>query len=602
LVLYPDSKIMQTEKSFFDKKEFNDLRKKAFEKLIKKPFASDQYNLTNDIGTLMHELELHQIELELQNEELSYAKSLLQQNNDKYIELYDFAPTGYFTLSREGEIIDINLAGAIMLGKERAVLKNSRFGFFVRNEDKPVFNRFLTDVIEKGGKHSCNVILSTEDNLHIYALLTGSAIKGGEQCSMNVVDISAQKLAEQELYSTNKELALQIEEKEKKTRELIFAKEKAEESDRLKSAFLANMSHEIRTPMNGILGYSELLKNDQLSRDRQQLCISMIENGGKRLLNIIDSLIEISKIESGSTKVMLAPCNINKKIEYITTFYRPEVEKKGMLIFFKNGLPDHEAIIHSDREKIYGILTNLVKNAIKYSKEGVIEIGYVLEKENTHPELMIFVGDSGIGIAKEDQEHIFNRFDQIEKGNNMAYEGVGLGLAISKAYVEMLGGKLSVQSEPGKGSTFYFTLPYNHESVEKNKDIVCKTSIENKILPKKLKTLIVEDDENSAMLLQHMMECHTREILYAINGAEAVEQFSKCSDIDIIFMDMNMPVMNGYIAAQKIRQFNKDVIIIAQSAYVFEDDKEKAINAGCNDYIIKPLNSVQLMDLINKYF
>jgi CheY-like chemotaxis protein len=362
------------------------------------------------------------------------------------------------------------------------------------------------------------------------------------------------------------------------------------------------MSHEIRTPMNGIVGFSELLKDSKLSSDRQQLYINMIEKGGKRLLNIINSLIEISKLESGSTNITLSPCNINEQIEYIASFYRPEVEKKGMSIFNQNGLPDQEAIIQSDHEKIYGILTNLVKNAIKYTNEGIIEIGYVLVNDKTRPELKIFVKDSGIGVAKEDQEHIFDRFDQVEKGNNNANEGVGLGLAISKGYVGMLGGRIGVESEPGQGSTFYFTLPYNPESVNMKDKATDKTVVENKTLTKKLKALIVEDDENSALLLTLILNGHCRDIRYAKTGLEAVEEFRNYPDIDIIFMDINMPGMNGYAATQEIRKFNKEIIIIAQSAYAFDDEIKKAIDAGCNDYIIKPLNSELLMGLINKYF
>ena len=238
--------------------------------------------------------------------------------------------------------------------------------------------------------------------------------------------------------------------------ELIIAKEHAEESDRLKSAFLANMSHEIRTPMNGILGFAELLKEPDLTGEEQQRFIGMIEKGGARLLNIINDIISISKVESGQMEISISDSNINEQIEYVYNFFTPEVERKGMQFFFKIALPSNKAIIKTDHEKIYAVLTNLVKNAIKYTNEGTIEFGYEINGKY----LRFFVKDTGIGIPRDRQEAIFERFVQAGISDKQALQGAGLGLSISKAYVEMLGGEIWVQSEAGKGSIFYFTLPY----------------------------------------------------------------------------------------------------------------------------------------------
>ncbi|HEY5498992.1 MAG TPA: PocR ligand-binding domain-containing protein [Bacteroidales bacterium] len=241
--------------------------------------------------------------------------------------------------------------------------------------------------------------------------------------------------------------------------ELMKAKEKAEESDRLKSAFLANMSHEIRTPMNGILGFAYLLKEPGLSGESQQEYIQIIEKSGARMLNIINDIIDISKIESGQAEVTLSETNVNDQTNYIYAFFKPEVEQKGLQFFIKNGLPLKDAIIKTDREKIYAILTNLVKNAIKFTQQGSIEFGYNLQSD----ELEFYIRDSGVGIPKEQLELIFERFRQGSESLSKQYEGSGLGLSISKAYIELLGGKIRVESEVGKGSTFYFTLPYNGE-------------------------------------------------------------------------------------------------------------------------------------------
>ena len=270
---------------------------------------------------------------------------------------------------------------------------------------------------------------------------------------------------------------LDITERKKLILDLITAKEHAEESDRLKSAFLANMSHEIRTPMNGILGFTGLLKEPKLTGEEQQEYISIIEKSGARMLNIINDIVDISKIEAGLMEVNVKESNVNEQIEYIYTFFKPEVEGKGMQLFFKNSLPLKEAIVKTDREKIYAILTNLVKNAIKYTNEGSIEFGYnLVEPLHATALLEFFVKDTGIGIPKDRQEAVFDRFVQADIGNKRAFQGAGLGLSISKAYVEMLGGKIWVESEEGKGSIFYFTIPYNSEPKEKN-------VIQNVVLP-----------------------------------------------------------------------------------------------------------------------
>ena len=357
------------------------------------------------------------------------------------------------------------------------------------------------------------------------------------------------------------------------------------------------MSHEIRTPMNGILGFTELLKEPNLSSDDQQDFIQTIQISGARMLNTINSIVDISKIESGLMKVDIKETNINEKIEFTYKFFKPEVEIKGLQFLFKNGLPSKEAIIKTDNEKVYGILTNLVKNAIKFTYEGSIEFGY--EKKGEY--LEFFVKDTGIGIPQKQQQIIFERFRQGSESHNRGYEGSGLGLSIAKSYVEMLGGEIWVESEEGKGSTFYFTIPYNAVSEEKT-EIKNAVSAEHKeVQLKNLKILIVEDDEISYSLLTKMLQKISKEVLHAITGVQAVEACRNNPDLDLVLMDIRMPKMDGNEATRQIRQFNKDVIIIAQTAYAFSGDREKAIEAGCNDYISKPINKTLLFELIKKH-
>ena len=381
-------------------------------------------------------------------------------------------------------------------------------------------------------------------------------------------------------------------------RELRHAKEKAEESDVLKSAFLANMSHEIRTPMNGILGFVELLKEPQLTGEERVEYIGIIEESGKRMLNIINDIISISKVEAGQMEVINSDTNINDQIKYIYTFFKPEAAYKGVELFYKTGLPDLESNVHTDREKIYAIFTNLVKNAIKFTNSGFIELGY--EKKGNF--LEFFVRDTGVGIKPEQQGIIFERFRQANESLSRHFEGAGLGLAISKAYVEILGGKIRVESEFGKGSTFHFSIPYHPQRLvlthlaTQNPDII-------EILPvDSLKILVAEDDIVSNLFLTKLIRSFAKEIFLVKTGVEAVITCRNTPDLDLILMDIQMPEMDGYEATREIRKFNQKVIIIAQTALGLKGEREKALAAGCNDYLSKPITLPEFSELIKIYF
>jgi hypothetical protein len=378
--------------------------------------------------------------------------------------------------------------------------------------------------------------------------------------------------------------------------ELTEAKERAEESDRLKSAFLANMSHEIRTPMNGILGFSNLLKEPGLTGDQQQEYIQIIEKSGARMLNIINDITEIAKIESGLMNINSTRTNINEQIEYIYNLFIAEAEAKRILFLCKKPLFVKDMVINTDREKLYGILSNLVKNAIKFTSKGSIELGYTKGEEF----LEFFVKDTGAGVPANRQKAIFERFVQADILNIKASQGAGLGLSISKAYVEMLGGKIWVESIEGKGSTFFFTLPLYKDKKSKvlSKNLKIDNNMEESI--DKLKILIAEDDETSELLIEVGVKKICKEMLKTRSGIEAVNICRANPDIDLVFMDIQMPGINGYEATRQIRTFNKDVVIIAQTAYGLSGDREKSIEAGCNDYISKPICISDLLTIIKK--
>jgi len=250
-------------------------------------------------------------------------------------------------------------------------------------------------------------------------------------------------------------IAEDITEKKKTEAELIAAKEKAEESDRLKSLFLANISHEIRTPMNGILGFAELLKEPELSTENQLEYLNVIESSGQRMLNLINDLVNISKIEAGEMSIRIRPVDINALLREVHLFFLPEANKKDIQLNYLCELQDENFRTETDSMKLNQILTNLVKNAIKFTKAGNVEFGY----KKVGSKLEFYVSDTGPGIPEEYKEQIFERFKQSSLNLTRNYEGAGLGLAISKAYVEMLGGTIRVESEPGKGSRFIFNLP-----------------------------------------------------------------------------------------------------------------------------------------------
>jgi PAS domain S-box-containing protein len=516
-----------------------------------------------------------------------YAQSLLEASLDPLV-----------TISPEGKITDINKASIKITGVSRKKLIGTDFSdYFVEPETaregyKKVFDKGFVSNYPLTIRHKNGKLTDVLYNASVYKDRKGKVL--GVFAAAR--DITAKKA--KELTIANKELLFQNQEKEKRAEELMIAKERAEESDRLKSAFLANMSHEIRTPMNGILGFAELLKEPSLTGETQREYISIIEKSGQRMLNILNDIVSLSKIESGLIEVNKKETDINQQIAFIHSFFKLEIEKKGIRFLIKKSLNGKKALIQSDSEKIYGILTNIVKNSVKFTHEGTIELGYRLKIEKESSELEFYVKDTGIGIPKDKQKRIFERFIQADISGEMAYQGAGLGLSISKAYVELLGGKIWVESVEGKGSTFYFTLPYQIEP--KHWSEKYKENDDPEVLG--LKILIAEDDDISGMLLSFMVKSCSEKIFRAKTGVEAVEIFHNNPDIDLILMDMQMPELNGDEATRQIRQFNKEVIIIAQTGWILSTDDERVIDAGFNAHISKPINKLKLLGLIQKYF
>jgi PAS domain S-box-containing protein len=377
--------------------------------------------------------------------------------------------------------------------------------------------------------------------------------------------------------------------------ELIKVTERAVESDRLKTAFLHNISHEIRTPLNAIVGFSSLLSEPGITPKKRKNYTDIIIQSSEQLLAIIDDIIRISSIEAGQEKIQRNEVNINLICKLLIDQFSQKAKDKNITLTYKTFLEDDEAIVITDAIKLTEIITNLIGNAIKFTHQGYVNFGYSIK--GTH--LEFYVEDSGKGIPVDMQELIFNRFRQVETTDSRNLGGSGLGLSISKAYVEMLGGKMWLSSELGRGTIFNFTIPYKKSSSKNITDIA--SAVELNFEFKTAKTLLIAEDEDSNfILLEEILSDSGINIIRAVDGIEAVNICQTNSNIDLVLMDIKMPEMDGFEASERIKAFKPNLPIIAQTAYITEPDKIKALASGCSDFISKPINKKLLISKIKE--
>ncbi|MFA5012621.1 MAG: ATP-binding protein [Ignavibacteria bacterium] len=381
-----------------------------------------------------------------------------------------------------------------------------------------------------------------------------------------------------------------ITKQKKAEEELLVAKEKAEESDRLKTAFLQNMSHEIRTPLNGILGFAELLHTEETNKEEIIKYSGIIQSSGNRLLELINDIIEISKIETGNMSVCMKSISMHTMMQNVINQFLLKSEERGIELRLQQS---EDVLFESDEKMLSQILTNLINNALKFTKHGSVEINYSIQGN----EILFSVKDTGQGIHEEHQDKIFSRFYQVDMSMSRGYEGAGLGLSICKGLVETLKGKIWLKSELGKGTEFYFSIPYvKAAEIEPESE-----KSEVSIIKASKKVLIAEDDEMSFDYLNIILTSLNFDVIRAEDGKEAVDICFERNDIDMVLMDIKMPVMSGLSATKLIKERMPKLPIIAQTAYAFSTEKEVAINAGCDDYVTKPIEKDVLLKVISKY-
>ena len=510
------------------------------------------------------------------------AEQLILKNQEMLRGIFDSSPSAIVVIDLDYRIIDGNPASIEMfkVNSLEDVENNSIFDFMPESERETAVEK-LKESFVKGYSRNNRYKLFRADGSSFYAETSSSVIKDSSGNSVAIVVIIND-----------------ITERETFIKKLEEAKAIAEQSDKLKTAFLANMSHEIRTPMNSIIGFSNLLTDSEIEEDKKTEYLHHIIKSSNTLLSLIDDIIDISKIEAGQLTISKSEFNLNSVIkELFESFDESNTNEKVKL---KLVLPpgSDNLMINSDPLRIRQVLTNLIGNALKFTEKGTVEVGY--ETEGQDGKLKFYVSDTGIGIPKDMHNTVFERFRQVDETTSRKFGGTGLGLAISKRIIELLGGEIWVDSKPGKGSVFFFTLPFTEQEEDTNQEN--KKYWSSRYNWKGKTILVAEDEETNYELLKAALHKTKVNLIWAVNGLEAVDICKANKNIDLVLMDIRMPKMNGYEATKKIKSFRKELPVIALTAYAMAEDGVKSIEAGCDEYFSKPIRPSKLLSAIDKFF
>ncbi len=513
------------------------------------------------------------------------AEDLFQKEKAYLDQLFEGSPEAIIMIDQTGNVIKSNTEFTNLFGYTLGELLNRNIDDLIAdpaNRDESI--KITKDVIEGIVAENETKRKHKDGHLIDVSILVTPIIVNGHICGAYGIyrDITDRKHIE---------------------KNLVAAKEKAEESDKLKSAFLSNMSHEIRTPMNAILGFSTLLSDPVISDDERAEFIRIIKERGTDLMRIIDDIIDVAKIESGQIKVEIKDCPINVLLANLSVTLNEVKRKTNKTNVLLNCLPgnmDKEFSILTDGNRLRQIMTNLIENALKFTDEGFVEFGYTLKNIGSDSFIEFFVRDTGIGIPKEMHDIIFERFRQVDDTNTRKYGGTGLGLTISKNLIRLLGGEITLSSERGKGTTFLVLFPLQMTSpklAESVKSIPSSPALQiwtGKVI------LVVEDEDSNYFLMDRLLKRTGVKLSWAKNGMDAI-QYCNNQHFDLVLMDIRMPGMDGYEATNIIKKDHKTLPIIAQTAYALKGERENSLAAGCDNYISKPIDSRELMAMLGKY-
>ncbi|HEX2394056.1 MAG TPA: ATP-binding protein, partial [Bacteroidales bacterium] len=492
--------------------------------------------------------------------------------------LFESSGIGLWTFTSEKDKLWLSITAREILGyKNETIITLENVRNSILPEDKPVFEKALSDV-RQGFKIA---------EFEIKIARTDGDGREFRLIAMNITGITIEKSDDNKPFECAGYIK-DITRQDKIRRDLIRARERAEDSEKLKNTLLANISHEIRTPMNSIIGFSELLNIGNLPYDKKVEYVKTIKNQGLLLLKMIDDVVELTRIETGKATIRKSPCNLNLMMKEMLTFFNKyKVSQNKEHLEIRIIYPENRnLVIYTDPGRLQQILSSLLNNSIKYTEKGGIEIGY---KPISEQRIEFYVKDSGIGLSRDLQKRLFGRPPEEENGGGGRSDGSGLGLTIAKNLIRMMGGKIWVESELGQGSTFFFTIPYEevpatyHEMGPEEEYVIPSYNWKDKVI------VIAEDDEINFKFLEAVLLDTSAQILHARNGIEAVELCRSINKIDLVLMDLKMPEMDGFEATRHIRQFNRKIPIIMQTAFIRDDELPRCEEIGCNDYITKPI-------------
>ncbi len=545
-----------------------------------------------------YEMRVHQLELELQNQELQKSEAALRKSRKRYELLFDKAPVGYMILTRNGVVTDANEYLVHLLKTDHAYIRRKPFIVFLSQDHHASFFDHLQRVFNGGGQHSSEIRVQNRHGAEIWCRFESRLVENedGESESLTtVLDISDRKQMEDRL---------------------LLAKEEAIEASKSKSMFLANMSHEIRTPMNGILAMSELCLDSNLTEE-QRTYIQTVHSSAQSLLSILNDILDFSKIEQNNLSLTKEPFTVEAIVEPTQEIFVPLAQRKQLDLSIHSEIDASEAFI-GDALRIRQIVFNLVSNAIKFTDSGRVGLRLTLKTLNQYQvELLISVSDTGVGIPRDMQRRIFDSFTQIDEGYQKHFQGTGIGLAISRGLAKLMGGHLYVDSDQGKGSTFYFSVPLHRAAHPDSDDPpgieAADTSTrgtndteshDNPDVPP-ARILVVEDNAINVLVLQTILQKAGHTVHSVTDGYEALERTGK-DDFDLIFMDITLPGKDGIETSRDIRSHLTDEgraipPMIAITAHAMKGDREMFLDAGFHDFISKPFARETVLESLQKH-